>query len=44
MENTRTIDIVLSNPDLAEIEALLLKYPDTGDRYNESSGKLVDKS
>jgi len=44
MENTRAIDIVLSNPDLAEIEALLLKYPDTGDRYNESSGKLVDKS
>ena len=44
LENVRAIDIVLSDPDLAEIESLLLKYPDTGDRYNESSGKLVDKS
>ena len=43
MENADAIDMVLTHHDLAEIENLLAKYPDTGDRYNSQSNKLVDK-
>lgn len=44
LENTGAIDIVLNDADLLEIEALLKKYPNTGDRYNENNYRLVDKS
>jgi len=43
-ENAAAVDVVLNNEDKQEIEALLKKYPDTGDRYNESNYKLVDKN
>jgi len=43
-ENAGAIEVVLNSNDLAAIEALLVKYPNTGDRYNESARKMVDKS
>ncbi|MBI2416387.1 MAG: aldo/keto reductase [Ignavibacteriales bacterium] len=44
LENAGAVDIVLTVKDLTEIDTLLAKYPNTGDRYNENSYKLVDKS
>jgi len=44
IENAASIDIALTSKDLSEIETLLAKYPNTGDRYNESARSLVDKS
>lgn len=44
IENTGAIEMVLTNHDIAEIEDLLTKYPNTGERYNVSSNKLVDKN
>jgi len=44
IENTGAIGIVLTHHDLAEIEDLLAKYPNTGERYNSNSNKLVDKN
>jgi len=44
LENAGAVDIVLNDQDLLEIEALLVKYPNTGNRYNESGFSLVDKN
>jgi len=44
LENAGAIGMVLTNHDLAEIEDLLAKYPNTGERYNANSNKLVDKN
>jgi aryl-alcohol dehydrogenase-like predicted oxidoreductase len=44
IENGASVDIELTSKDLLEIETLLAKYPNTGDRYNESARSLVDKS
>jgi aryl-alcohol dehydrogenase-like predicted oxidoreductase len=44
IENTGAIGMVLTNHELAEIEDLLANYPNTGDRYNTNSNKLVDKN
>ena len=41
-ENAAAVDIILDSDELKEIEALLLKYPDTGQRYSEGSMKLVN--
>lgn len=43
-DNVDAVDVSLSEEDLNEIEALLGKYPNIGDRYNEELEKLVDKS
>lgn len=43
IENAGSVDVELTTNDLSAIEALLAAYPDTGDRYNESSYKFVDK-
>lgn len=43
-ENAAATDVTVTGEDLQHIESLLLKYPDTGDRYNENNYKLVDKS
>jgi aryl-alcohol dehydrogenase-like predicted oxidoreductase len=43
LENAGAVDVVLNSEDLKEIEALLLRYPNTGDRYNAESYKMVDK-
>ncbi|MDP4240992.1 MAG: aldo/keto reductase [Bacteroidota bacterium] len=44
MENVGAIGMVLTKHELAEIEDLLAKYPNIGDRYNANSNKLVDKN
>jgi aryl-alcohol dehydrogenase-like predicted oxidoreductase len=44
MENVGAIDMVLTHHDLAEIDQLLATYPNTGERYNANSNKLVDKN
>jgi len=44
LENVGAIDMVLTRHDLAEIDELLAKYPNTGERYNTGSNKLVDKN
>ena len=43
-ENVGAIGMVLTNHELAEIEELLVKYPNIGERYNANSNKLVDKN
>lgn len=43
-DNAGSPDVVLSKNDLEQIEALLAKYPNTGDRYDEAGYQLVDKS
>jgi aryl-alcohol dehydrogenase-like predicted oxidoreductase len=39
----RSMDLSLSAQHLQQIEELLTKYPNTADRYDEASKKLVDK-
>ncbi len=43
-DNAGSVDVVLSKQDLQNIDDLLAKYPDTGDRYNEANYQLVDKN
>ena len=43
-ENAAAVDVVLNDTDFEAIDHLLAKYPDTGDRYSESSWKMVDRS
>lgn len=42
-DNAGAIDIQLTPQNLQQIEALLAKFPNTGDRYDEGSMKMVDK-
>jgi len=44
LENTGALDVKLNSIDLTKIEEILLKYPNTGERYNANSNKLVDKN
>ncbi|SFD61723.1 Predicted oxidoreductase [Chitinophaga sp. CF118] len=44
LDNAGAVDVVLNTTDLQAIEALLAKYPNTGDRYNEANLKFVDKN
>jgi len=44
LDNAGAVDVSLSVEDLGMIQALLAKYPDTGDRYNEANYKFVDKN
>jgi aryl-alcohol dehydrogenase-like predicted oxidoreductase len=39
-ENAEAVNVALNSQDKQEIEDLLKKYPDTGDRYNESNYNL----
>ena len=43
IENAGAVDINLSTADFAEIETMIKKYPDVGDRYNETFHQFVDK-
>jgi hypothetical protein len=38
------VDVVLNPDDFQQIEDLLARYPDTGDRYNEANYRFVDKN
>ncbi|EKU88170.1 aldo/keto reductase [Bacteroides oleiciplenus] len=42
-ENAKAADMNLSAEDIADIEHLLKKYPNVGDRYNEREFKFVGK-
>ena len=42
IDNAGCVDVVLSQKHLNQIEELLKKYPNTGDRYDEASKKMVD--
>jgi aryl-alcohol dehydrogenase-like predicted oxidoreductase len=44
LDNAGSVEVVLNTNDLQEIEALLTRYPNTGDRYNEANYKFVDKN
>lgn len=43
-ENAGAVDVTINASDITEIEALLKKYPNVGDRYNEANKKFVDQS
>jgi aryl-alcohol dehydrogenase-like predicted oxidoreductase len=43
-ENSESVNIQLTAQTLADIEALLRKYPNTGDRYNAGNLRFVDKN
>jgi aryl-alcohol dehydrogenase-like predicted oxidoreductase len=43
-DNAGSVDVILSADDFKKIEAVLAKYPDTGDRYSEANWKFVDKN
>lgn len=42
-ENIKAVDAILSIEDIANIESLILKHPNVGDRYNEHDFKFVNK-
>lgn len=42
-DNAGSVDIRLTQQTMEQIDALLLRYPNTGDRYDEAGWKLVDK-
>jgi aryl-alcohol dehydrogenase-like predicted oxidoreductase len=44
LENAAAVDVSLTSEDFSAIEKLLAAHPNTGDRYNESNYKYVDKS
>ncbi|MBN2598434.1 aldo/keto reductase [Labilibaculum sp.] len=41
--NAKAVDIEFTANEVAEIEAIIAKYPNTGERYTEAAMKLVDK-
>lgn len=43
-ENAGSVDITLSAKDIKNIEAIIAKYPNTGERYNEANEQFIDKT
>jgi aryl-alcohol dehydrogenase-like predicted oxidoreductase len=43
-QNAGAVDLEVSPEELRELDELLAKYPDTGDRYSEANWKQVDRS
>ena len=44
IDNAGAVDINLTSQDFNDIESLLAKYPNIGDRYNESNYRFTDNS
>jgi len=44
LDNAGAIDIQLTTQDFRDIDALLARYPNVGDRYNESNYRFTDKT
>jgi aryl-alcohol dehydrogenase-like predicted oxidoreductase len=44
LDNAGALDVTLTQRDFDDIDQLLKRYPDIGDRYNEANAKLVDRS
>ncbi len=42
-ENAAAVDIVLTKEDLENLEKLIAKYPNIGQRYSDGAMKLVNK-
>jgi aryl-alcohol dehydrogenase-like predicted oxidoreductase len=43
-DNAGSVDLVLTPQDMSDIEAVLAKYPNVGDRYSEANYKWADKN
>lgn len=43
IDNAGAVDVALNAADFAQIDALIKKYPDVGDRYNETFHQFVDR-
>jgi aryl-alcohol dehydrogenase-like predicted oxidoreductase len=43
-ENAGSVDVELAAADFKEIEELLARYPNTGERYNEEALRQVDRT
>ena len=43
-DNAGAVDVALTPGDFQDIEALLAKYPNVGDRYNDANKRFVDKN
>lgn len=41
--NASAVDVELSNNDIIEIESIIAKYPDTGERYPEAALKMTNR-
>jgi len=41
--NAKAVDVQLSHADIIEIEGIIAKYPNTGERYPESAMQMVNK-
>ena len=41
-QNANAVDIVLSSSEILEIESIIAKYPNTGERYGETAMKMVN--
>lgn len=44
VDNAGSVDILLTPQDMQEIEEVLAKYPNVGDRYSEANYKWADKN
>ncbi|MBM3420108.1 MAG: aldo/keto reductase [Bacteroidetes bacterium] len=42
-ENARAVEIALNRSDINEIEDIIARYPNTGERYGEAGMKLVNR-
>lgn len=43
-DNSLSVDVLLAENDFKEIDEVLAKFPNVGDRYNEASYKWADKN
>jgi len=43
-DNAGSVDVEISAEDLKEIDAIVARYPNIGERYSEANYKLVDKN
>ena len=41
-QNANAVDVILSENEILEIESIIAKYPNIGDRYGESALKMVN--
>lgn len=41
-QNANAVDVILSPDEIIEIESIIAKYPNTGDRYGEAALKMVN--
>jgi aryl-alcohol dehydrogenase-like predicted oxidoreductase len=41
-QNAAAVDVALNSQEIKEIESIISKYPDTGERYNENTYRLLN--